>query len=97
MDIASLIGLLGAMGMILGAMISAVVDAEKEKFEKEIEKLDAGELTGEDLANAKIEAFDTMGEAMTEGLEGLSIAGFDVTSLIGGDVDDPVECLALKF
>ena len=84
------------LSLDVGAMISAVVDAEKEKFEKEIEKLDAGELTGEDLANAKIEAFDTMGEAMTEGLEGLSIAGFDVTSLIGGDVDDPVECLALK-
>ena len=84
------------LSLDVGAMIAAIVDAEKAKFTAEIEALDAGELTGEDLANAKIAAFDTMGDAMTEGLEGLSIAGFDVMSLIGGPIDDPVECLALK-
>ena len=84
------------LSLDVGAMIAAIVDAEKAKFTAEIEALDAGELTGEDLANAKIAAFDKMGGAMTEGLEGLSIAGFDVMSLIGGPIDDPVECLALK-
>jgi hypothetical protein len=84
------------LSLDVGAMISAVVDAEKAKFTAEIESLDAGELTGEALTNAKTAAFDKMGDAMTEGLEGLSIAGFDVMSLIGGPIDDPVECLALK-
>ena len=51
---------------------------------------------GEALTNAKTAAFDAMGTAMLEGLEGLSIAGFSVLDLIGGNIDDPVECLALK-
>jgi hypothetical protein len=84
------------LSLDVGAMISAVVDAEKAKFAAEIAALDVGELTGEALMDAKTAAFDKMGAAMVEGLEGLSIAGFDVMSLIGGPIDDPVECLALK-
>ena len=84
------------LSLDVGAMISAIVDIEKAKFAAEIEALDAGELTGEALTNAKTAAFDAMGTAMLEGLEGLSIAGFSVLDLIGGNIDDPVECLALK-
>ena len=84
------------LSLDVGAMIAAIVDAEKAKFTAEIEALDAGELTGEALTNAKTAAFDAMGTAMLEGLEGLSIAGFSVLDLIGGNIDDPVECLALK-
>ncbi len=88
------------LSLDVGSMISAIVDAEKAKFTTEIEALDikaeAGELTGEALIEAKTAAFDTMSDAMTEGLEGLSIAGFPVMELIGGPIDDPVECLALK-
>ena len=88
------------LSLDVGAMIAAIVDAEKAKFETEIETLDikaeAGELTGEALIEAKTAAFDTMSESVLGGLEGLSIAGFNVMSIIGGPIDDPVECLALK-
>lgn len=84
------------LSLDVGAMIAAIVDAEKAKFTAEIEALDAGELTGEALMEAKTAAFDMMSTSMLEGLEGLSIAGFDVMSLIGGPIDDPVECLELK-
>jgi hypothetical protein len=81
-------------------MIAAIVDIEKAKFAAEIEGLDikaeAGELAGEALADMKIAAFDAMGTAMLEGLEGLSIAGFSIMDIMGGPIDDPVECLALK-
>ena len=84
------------LSLDVGAMIAAIVDVAKAKFAAEIEALDVGELTGEALIEAKIAAFDKMGDAMLEGLEGLSIAGFSVIDFIGGPIDDPVECLALK-
>jgi hypothetical protein len=84
------------LSLDVGAMIAAIVDAEKAKFAAEIESLDLGELSGTALTEAKAEAFDKMGGAMIEGLEGLSIAGFDIMSIIGGPIEDPVECLALK-
>jgi hypothetical protein len=85
------------LSLDIGAMIAAIVDIEKAKFAAEIEALDnIPELIGAELADAKIVAFDAMGTAMLEGLEGLSIAGFSVIDLIGGPIDDPVECLALK-
>ena len=88
------------LSLDIGAMIAAIVDIEKAKFAAEIEGLDikaeAGELAGEALADMKIAAFDAMGTAMLEGLEGLSIAGFSIMDIMGGPIDDPVECLALK-
>ena len=70
------------LSLDVGSMISAIVDAEKAKFKADIEALDiraeAGELTEEALIEAKTAAFDAMGVAMLEGLEGLSIAGFSV-------------------
>ena len=88
------------LSLDVGSMISAIVDAEKEKFKADIEALDiraeAGELTGEALIECIGKPVDQMREAMLKGLEGLEIAGFSVLDLIGGDIDDPVECLALK-
>jgi hypothetical protein len=85
------------LSLDIGAMIAAIVDVAKAKFAAEIEALDnIPELIGAELADAKIKAFDAMGDAMLEGLEGLEIAGFSVMDFIGGFIDDPVECLALK-
>ena len=85
------------LSLDIGAMIAAIVEIEKAKFAAEIEALDnIPELIGAELADAKIKAFDAMGDAMLEGLEGLEIAGFSVMDFIGGFIDDPVECLALK-
>ena len=88
------------LSLDVGAMIAAIVDLEKAKFAAEIEALDikaeAGELASEALMGAKTAAFDAMGSAMLEGLEGLEIAGFSVLDMIGGNIDDPIECLALK-
>ena len=88
------------LSLDVGAMIAAIVDIEKAKFKSEIEALDikaeAGELATEALRGAKTAAFDAMGSAMLEGLEGLEIAGFSVLDMIGGNIDDPIECLALK-
>ena len=88
------------LSLDVGAMIAAIVDIEKAKFKAEIEALDikaeAGELATEALMGAKTAAFDAMGSAMLEGLEGLEIAGFSVLDMIGGNIDDPIECLALK-
>jgi hypothetical protein len=53
-------------------------------------------LAGSTLIDAKIAAFDTMGEAMLGGLESIKVAGFSVMDMIGGDIDDPVETLTLK-
>ena len=88
------------LSLDIGAMIGEIVEAELAKFTIVLEELDAlelkGELTGEALMNAKTEAFDEMGKLMAEGLEGLKIAGFSVMDMIGGPIDDPVECFALK-
>ena len=85
------------LSLDIGAMIAAIVDVAKAKFAAEIEALDnIPELIGAELADAKTAAFDAMGTAMLEGLEGLEIAGFSVIDMIGGFIDDPVECLALK-
>jgi hypothetical protein len=119
------------LSLDVGAMITAVVDAEKAKFAAEIESLESmaksgnleglsedvkaeiaaldpkalgeeaynekvNELSGMTLGDAKIKAFDKMSGAMIQGLEGLSIAGFSIMSIIGGPIEDPVECLALK-
>ena len=84
------------LSLDVGAMIGEIVEAELAKFTIVLEELDTLELTDEDLTNAKIEAFDEMGKLMAEGLEGLEIAGFSVMDMIGGPIDDPVECFALK-
>jgi hypothetical protein len=53
-------------------------------------------LAGSTLRDARIAAFETMGETMLAGLESIKVAGFSVMDMIGGPVDDPVETLALK-
>ena len=81
----------------LSEEVKAEIEAlDKEALGEEAYKEKVNELAGMTLGDAKIAAFDEMGELMTEGLEGLKIAGFSVMDMIGGDIDDPVETLALK-
>ena len=84
----------------IAGMIQAIVDAEREKFQAELDKIDldalSEELTGAELADLKVAAFDKFGEEVTKGLEKLEIAGFDVLSIIGGELEDNVETLEMK-
>lgn len=70
-------------------MIKAVVDAEKAKFKAELESLE-GTLTGQDLIDARNKAMEKYTKATLDGLGGLSIAGFGVLDLLGGEIDDNV-------
>jgi hypothetical protein len=85
------------LSLDIGAMISEIVDAETAKFNAVIEGIENIEFDSvEDMINAKTEAFDNMSTTLTEGLEGLEIVGFSVMDIIGGPIDDPVECRELK-
>ena len=81
----------------VSAMIKAIVDAERAKFQAELDKLDLDlTLSAGELADLKTAAFDKFGEEVIKGLEGLSIAGFDLMSIIGGKLEDNCDTLEMK-
>ena len=55
----------------------------------ELESLE-GTLTGQDLIDARNKAMEKYTKATLDGLGGLSIAGFGVLDLLGGEIDDNV-------
>ncbi len=79
-------------GPDVGAMIKGIIDAEKAKFDAELEKLgvDATDLD-------KQTVIDNFHANIERGLEDIEIFGFKVSALLGGDFVETTETLDFKI
>ncbi len=77
-------------------MIKAIIDAEKAKFVAELESLE-GLLTGQDLIDARNKAMEKYTKGVLDGLNALSVFGFSVVDLLGGEIDDNVVNLEFQI